>query len=213
MSNLINETFQKHLNLLKKHLNEKKSKLLLEINFTVPEAIEVLKSYGVSNAGNLSSDELKKVYRKLASKYHPDSGGSHKDFININSAYETLKKSSSSSSQVPPQSNQQRQQPSNQQSSNQQSSNQQSTSDDLDKEKFRSQYEKQQQEFIAQYEKRQQEFIAQYEKQQQQQQEFIAQYEKRQQEFIAQYEKQQQQQQQQQQELERQKRMRKYQKV
>jgi DnaJ-class molecular chaperone len=172
MSNLINETFQKHLNLLKKHLNEKKSKLLLEINFTVPEAIEVLKSYGVSNAGNLSSDELKKVYRKLASKYHPDSGGSHKDFININSAYETLKKSSSSSSQVPPQSNQQRQQPSNQQSSNQQSSNQQSsnqqsTSDDLDKEKFRSQYEKQQQEFIAQYEKRQQEFIAQYEKQQQ----------------------------------------------
>jgi len=183
MSNLINETFQKHLNLLKKHLNEKKSKLLLEINFTVPEAIEVLKSYGVSNAGNLSSDELKKVYRKLASKYHPDSGGYHKDFININSAYETLKKSSSSSSQVPPQSNQQRQQPSNQQSSNQQSSNQQSTSDDLDKEKFRSQYEKQQQEFIAQYEKRQQEFIAQYEKQQQQQ------------------------------ELERQKRMRKYQKV
>ena len=184
MSNLINETFQKHLNLLKKHLNEKKSKLLLEINFTVPEAIEVLKSYGVSNAGNLSSDELKKVYRKLASKNHPDSGGSHKDFININSAYETLKKSSSSSSQVPPQSNQQRQQPSNQQPSNQQSSNQQSTSDDLDKEKFRSQYEKQQQEFIAQYEKRQQEFIAQYEKQQQQQQE-----------------------------LERQKRMRKYQKV
>ena len=203
MSNLINETFQKHLNLLKKHLNEKKSKLLLEINFTVPEAIEVLKSYGVSNAGNLSSDELKKVYRKLASKNHPDSGGSHKDFININSAYETLKKSSSSSSQVPPQSNQRRQQP-----SNQQSSNQQSTSDDLDKEKFRSQYEKQQQEFIAQYEKRQQEFIAQYEKQQQQQQEFIAQYEKRQQEFIAQYEKQQQQQ-----ELERQKEMRKYQKV
>jgi DnaJ-class molecular chaperone len=200
MSNLINETFQKHLNLLKKHLNEKKSKLLLEINFTVPEAIEVLKQYGVSDAGNMSSDELKKSYRKLASKYHPDSGGSHKDFININSAYETLKKSSSSSSQVPPQSNQQRQQP----------SNQQSTSDDLDKEKFRSQYEKQQQEFIAQYEKRQQEFIAQYEKQQQQQQEFIAQYEKRQQEFIAQYEKQQQQQQQ---ELERQKRMRKYQKV
>ncbi len=209
MSNLINETFQKHLNLLKKHLNEKKSKLLLEINFTVPEAIEVLKRYGVSDAGNMSSDELKKSYRKLASKYHPDSGGSHKDFININSAYETLKKSSSSSSQVPPQSNQQRQQPSNQQSSNQQSSNQQSTSDDLDKEKFRSQYEKQQQEFIAQYEKRQQEFIAQYEKQQQQQQEFIAQYEKRQQEFISQYEKQQQQQQ----ELERQKRMRKYQKV
>ena len=83
-----------------------------------------------------ASDELKKVYRKLASKYHPDSGGSHKNFININSAYETLKKSSSSSSQVPPQSNQQRQQPSNQQSSNQQSSNQQSTSDDLDKEKF-----------------------------------------------------------------------------
>ena len=90
MSNLLNETFQKHLNLLHKHLNEKKSKLL-EINFSVPEAIEVLKRYGIANAINLTNDELKKIYRRLAAKFHPDAGGSHKDFININSAYETLK--------------------------------------------------------------------------------------------------------------------------
>ena len=104
MSNLINETFQKHLNLLKKHLNEK-SKLLLEINFTVPEAIEVLKRYGVSDAGNISSDELKKSYRKLASKYHPDVGGSKEDFINIDSAYDTLNNRSRSTNQQPSSSN------------------------------------------------------------------------------------------------------------
>jgi len=105
MSNLINETFQKHLNSLKKHLNEKKSKLLLEINFTVPEAIEVLKRYGVSDAGNMSSDELKKSYRKLASKYHPDVGGSKEDFINIDSAYDTLNNRSRSTNQKPSSSN------------------------------------------------------------------------------------------------------------
>ena len=104
MSNLINETFQKHLNLLKKHLNEK-SKLLLEINFTVPEAIEVLKRYGVSDAGNMSSDELKKSYRKLASKHHPDVGGSKEDFINIDSAYDTLNNRSRSTNQQPSSSN------------------------------------------------------------------------------------------------------------
>ena len=104
MSNLINETFQKHLNLLKKHLNEK-SKLLLEINFTVPEAIEVLKRYGVSDAGNMSSDELKKSYRNLASKYHPDVGGSKEDFINIDSAYDTLNNRSRSTNQQPSSSN------------------------------------------------------------------------------------------------------------
>ena len=138
----------------------------ISINMSETGRLEYKITWKEENAAVI--DDIKKSYRKLASKYHPDSGGSHKDFININSAYETLKKSSSSSSQVPPQSNQQRQQP-----SNQQSSNQQSTSDDLDKEKFRSQYEKRQQEFIAQYEKQQQ----------------------------------------QQQELERQKRMRKYQKL
>ena len=105
MSNLINETFQKHLNSLKKHLNEKKSKLLLEINFTVPEAIEVLKRYGVSDAGNMSSAELKKSYRKLASKYHPDVGGSKEDFINIDSAYDTLNNRSRSTNQQPSSSN------------------------------------------------------------------------------------------------------------
>ena len=105
MSNLINETFQKHLNSLKKHLNEKKSKLLLEINFTVPEAIEVLKRYGVSDAGNMSSDELKKSYRKLVSKYHPDVGGSKEDFINIDSAYDTLNNRSRSTNQQPSSSN------------------------------------------------------------------------------------------------------------
>ena len=87
------------------NVDVKKSKLLLEINFTVPEAIEVLKRYGVSDAGNMSSDELKKSYRKLVSKYHPDVGGSKEDFINIDSAYDTLNNRSRSTNQQPSSSN------------------------------------------------------------------------------------------------------------
>jgi curved DNA-binding protein CbpA len=122
MSNLLNETFKRHLNLLHKHLNEN-SKLVLEIVFSVPEAIEVFRNYAINNAGNLSADELKKAYRKLSAKHHPDVGGKHEDFIRISAAYEALKnKSSSSSSSYRSQSS------TNSRSSNQQSSTSSSSS-------------------------------------------------------------------------------------
>jgi DnaJ-class molecular chaperone len=122
MGDLLNETFKRHLNLLHKHLNEN-SKLVLEIVFSVPEAIEVFRNYGINNAGNLSADELKKAYRKLSAKHHPDVGGKHEDFIRISAAYEALKnKSSSSSSSYRSQSS------TNSRSSNQQSSTSSSSS-------------------------------------------------------------------------------------
>ena len=127
MSNLLNETFKRHLNLLHKHLNEN-SKLVLEIVFSVPEAIEVFRNYAINNAGNLSADELKKAYRKLSAKHHPDVGGKHEDFIKISAAYEALKnKSSSSSSSYRSQSSTNQQSSTSSSSSNRQSSNRQSS--------------------------------------------------------------------------------------
>jgi hypothetical protein len=37
-----------------------------------------------------SLEELKKNYRDLARKYHPDKGGSHTDFIDIKNEYDSL---------------------------------------------------------------------------------------------------------------------------
>lgn len=43
---------------------------------------------GVSK--NASQEEIKKAYRKLAHRYHPDKGGDEKKFKEINEAYQTL---------------------------------------------------------------------------------------------------------------------------
>jgi len=42
-------------------------------------------------AKSASPDELKRAYKKLAMKHHPDHGGDQKTFQQINEAYETLK--------------------------------------------------------------------------------------------------------------------------
>ena len=69
-------------NILKEWLNE--------IKYTTDQAIKILAKFGIRGADRLSDDELKKQFRKIAFKHHPDAGGKHEDFIQINAAYETL---------------------------------------------------------------------------------------------------------------------------
>ncbi len=38
----------------------------------------------------MSKKQLTKHYRRLARKVHPDTGGSHEEFVELNNAYESL---------------------------------------------------------------------------------------------------------------------------
>ena len=51
-------------------------------------AKDYYKSLGI--ARNASKDEIKKAYRELAHKYHPDKGGDAERFKEINEAYNVL---------------------------------------------------------------------------------------------------------------------------
>lgn len=54
------------------------------------EADEIFEKFGVKNAMLLSKDDLKKAFRSLAIKHHPDKGGKEEDMKQINAAYESL---------------------------------------------------------------------------------------------------------------------------
>jgi hypothetical protein len=55
------------------------------------EADEIFEKFGVKNAMLLSKEDLKKAYRNLAIKHHPDRGGNEANMKQINAAYESLK--------------------------------------------------------------------------------------------------------------------------
>jgi DnaJ-class molecular chaperone len=55
---------------------------------------------------NAAPDEIKKAYRKLASQHHPDKGGNHAKFQEVQKAYETLSDDSKRAQYDNPMSNQ-----------------------------------------------------------------------------------------------------------
>ena len=58
-------------------------------------------AYTVLNVEQGSTkEELKKAYRKLAFKHHPDTGGNKDDFAQVNNAYSLLTSTATSSSKT-----------------------------------------------------------------------------------------------------------------
>ena len=55
------------------------------------EAAEIFKKHGVDNALSLTKDDLKKMYKALVLKHHPDRGGNLSTIQDINAAYDVLK--------------------------------------------------------------------------------------------------------------------------
>lgn len=83
--NIFESTFKKH----KKYLFE--SLGLNEIRMSREDAIKIFNNFGVTDVKNLSPDDLKKKYRELATKHHPDMGGKTSDMQDITNAYDVLK--------------------------------------------------------------------------------------------------------------------------
>ena len=83
--NIFESTFKKH----KKYLFE--SLGLNEIRMSREDAIKIFTNFGVTDVENLSPDALKKKYRELATKHHPDMGGKTSDMQDITNAYDVLK--------------------------------------------------------------------------------------------------------------------------
>ena len=52
--------------------------------------LEALKVLGLQDIKELTADEVKRAYRKLAMKHHPDKGGDAEKFKRIVYAYESL---------------------------------------------------------------------------------------------------------------------------
>ncbi len=52
---------------------------------------EAAQLFGISTLEGQSASSLKKIYHHLANQYHPDKGGSAKEFIQLRQAYTTLK--------------------------------------------------------------------------------------------------------------------------
>ena len=82
--NIFESTFKNH----KKYLFEALG--LNEIRMSREAAIEIFTNFGVTGVENLSSDDLKKKYRELATKHHPDKGGDAEKFKQIRRAYDVL---------------------------------------------------------------------------------------------------------------------------
>ena len=53
---------------------------------------DALRVFSIDNVTDLSQDNLKKIYRKLAKKWHPDVCGSDEKYKEIQAAYEILRK-------------------------------------------------------------------------------------------------------------------------
>jgi len=83
--NIFESTFKNH----KKYLFEALG--LNEIRMSREDAIKIFTNFGVPDAKNLSTDDLKKKYRDLATKHHPDMGGNTRDMQDITNAYDVLK--------------------------------------------------------------------------------------------------------------------------
>ena len=83
--NIFESTFKNH----KKYLFEALG--LNEIRMSREDAIKIFTNFGVPDAKNLSTDDLKKKYRDLATKHHPDMGGETRDMQDITNAYDVLK--------------------------------------------------------------------------------------------------------------------------